>query len=311
MTTSVRRLAFFLTAVLLLLSLSSCSDTNDKLDVSIEQLIAEPTPTAVIYRKFFPLVQSSSESPTLQGLASAYGRLTDEQAIDLGIQWFYDYGLKYPFPKLGNASYIPFFWCDQYPALSYPAVYNYFDALAKLPDGYSGYLLFLNEPDLRGGDVDGWQCDRTPRQAAYIYKAVLRECPKCKIVGPAVSHIDYLQGWPWLKEFYREIQQMGLRKPDVAAVHDYTGQNGLVIVDSLFKALEGYSDAPKKVWITEFSTCNPDLAKRNIELYKSDGRVVRYAWFTGKGYPAADCYNLIGADDLKQPVGSVYTEAYP
>lgn len=302
-------------AVLLLLIFSGCvkKDTVIPSDISIDNLIPEPTPLApnenLTY--FFPIIQVG-EKRTLQGLAKAYGSITAVEADSLGIKWFYDYGLRYPSPKLGDAEYIPFFWCDQYPSLKWPTQYNYFDALANLPDGYDGYLLFLNEPDLRGGDVDGWQCDRTPRQAAYIYKAVRQECPKCIIIGPAPSHIDYLQGWPWLREFYTIIGKMGLKPPDIAAAHDYTEQSGDKLIESLFAVLGQFDGSPEIVWVTEFATCDPVLAHETIEFYKKDERVERYAWFTGRGYPAATCINLLASETNKlQPVGEVYKEAYP
>ncbi|MEL0099664.1 MAG: glycosyl hydrolase [Opitutae bacterium] len=299
--------------VLLVLLFVSCRKTPN---VKIDDLIPEPTPemrtavTSPSYTYFFPIIISDSR-PTQQGLAKAYGAVTASDVDRLNIEWYYDYGLRYPSPVLGDAEYIPFFWCDQYPALKWPTQYNYFDSLAKLPDDYNGYLLFLNEPDLRGGDVDGWQCDRTPRQAAYIYKALLAECPNCIFIGPATSHIDYLQGWPWLREFYETIYKMGLKPPQIAAAHDYTEQSGSELVNSLFRLLDLFPGAAKKVWITEFATCDPNLARKSIEFYQSDERVERYAWFTGKGYPASPCINLINSTGVLQPVGDVYQQAYP
>lgn len=294
--------------LILLVLFVSCDD-----DINPSVLLApEPTPTAVTYSYYMPLVrENEKQNVTLPGLAKAYGQVTAANVSDLKIKWYYDYALRYPFPKDLGIEYIPFFWCDQYPSLKWPTDYNYFDQLAKLPDGYSGYLLFLNEPDLRGGDVDGWQCDRTPRQAAYIYKAVKEMCQRCVIVGPNVSHIDYLQNWKWLREFYEQIELLGLEPPDIAAVHDYTEQPTQKMITSLFILFSQFDDTPETMWVTEFATCNTDLAKQNIEYFKSDDRVERYAWFTGKGYPAAPCINLLSNDGLNQPVGDVYREAYP
>lgn len=257
---------------------------------------------------YFPVVTGGP--PPIQGYARAYGALQPGDAARLGIEWYYDYGLRWPPPALDNgAAYTPFFWCDQYPALAWPTHTDYFAALAALPDGYHGDLLILNEPDLRGGDVDGWQCDRTPRQAAYIYKAIKAECPHCRLIGPAVSHIDYLQGWPWLRDFYSEVSRMGLPPPDVAAIHDYTGQHPALIVDSLFAMLAEFPGAPDTAWVTEFATCEPDLAARAIDFYTADPRIERYAWFTARGYPALPCINLLTADGALSPVGEIYSGA--
>lgn len=112
---------------------------------------------------YFPLLIAGPEPQ--QGLAMAYSAPTDLQMRQLGIDWYYDYALRYPFPARGGAEYVPFLWCDIYPAMAYdaPAI-RYFDALRALPNGYAGPLLFLNEPDLRGSTHDGGQCERTTRQ---------------------------------------------------------------------------------------------------------------------------------------------------
>lgn len=274
---------------------------------------ATPLPTmeaaisTVITTLYFPAVVTGGPPPA-QGYARAYGALQPGDAARLGIEWYYDYGLRWPFPALDNgAAYVPFLWCDQYPALAWPTRSDYFEALAALPDGYSGDLLILNEPDLRGGDVDGWQCDRTPRQAAYIYKAIKAECPDCRLIGPAVSHLDYLQGWPWLQAFYEEIGTMGLPLPDAAAIHDYTNQHPALIVDSLFAMLSEFPGAPGTVWVTEFATCEPDQAARAIDFYTADPRIERYAWFTARGYPALPCINLMDTDGRLTPVGEIYS----
>lgn len=256
---------------------------------------------------YFPLLIAGPEPQ--QGLAMAYSAPTDLQMRQLGIDWYYDYALRYPFPARGGAEYVPFLWCDIYPAMAYdaPAI-RYFDALRALPNGYAGPLLFLNEPDLRGSTHDGGQCERTPRQAAYMLAAARQVCPRCIIIGPAASHEDYLARWPWLREFYNQARRIGVRLPDVAAVHDYTGQQPGAIVDSLFGVLAAFPGAPETVWVTEFTaTAGAELA-RAVAYYKSDERVIRYAYFTARGWrPETDLLTPSGGlTDLGQQY-----EAYP
>jgi len=260
-------------------------------------------------RAYIPAVTNGEPE---QGYAKAYGSLQVGEATRLGIEWYYDYGLRYPFPVLDQAEYVPFLWCDQYPALKWPPTTDYFERLTRLPSGYRGNLLFLNEPDLRGGDTDGWQCDRTPRQAAYIYKAARAQCSGCVFVGPAVSHEDYIHGWLWLRDFYNQLMGMGLPLPNVAAIHTYIGTEPPGrIVDSLFTVLAGYPNAPSTAWVTEFGVCDPAQARAMIEYYKSDTRVKRYAWFTAVGSPSA-CINLLNEQRQLTPVGEVYVStAYP
>jgi len=269
--------------------------------------------TSELVYLYFPITIASEVKPPERGIAKAYGSLLQGEANKLHLEWYYDYGLRWPPVALDNgAEYVPFFWCDQHPANKWPTVYSYFDALGKLPSGYSGDLLFLNEPDLRGGDVDGWQCDRSPRQAAYIYKAVLSMCPNCRIIGPTPSHIDYLNGWPWLKGFYNEISNLGLRCPDVGAIHDYTQLDPNVLVDSFFETIAEFDCHPTSVWVTEFSSCDSNRTKEAIEFYRSDYRVERWAWFTATGYPASPCYNLIDLSTRElTPNGRVFSSGYP
>ena len=250
----------------------------------------------------------------VQGWAKAYSSLSDADMQRLGIDWYYDYALRWPAPSQAGAQYVPFLWCDIYPALAYDApVIRYFDSLRALPAEYSGYLLFLNEPDLRGSTRDGGQCERTPRQAAYMLRAAREICPGCIIVGPAASHEDYLAGWPWLRQFYDEVARIGVRPPDIAAIHDYTGQQPGAIVDSLFGLLAAYPGAPKTAWVTEFTAVAPAQLQRAIDYYRQDPRIERHAYFTARGWRAET--DLIGANGQLTAVGEVYAgsvlPAYP
>lgn len=259
----------------------------------------------VMYSAYLPMIAAPAIT---RGYAQAFDTLRPGEAQRLGLQWYYDYGLKWPFPSLDNgAEYVPYFWCDRYPALAYTYGTDYFEELAKLPRNYSGYILILNEPDLAGSDRDGSQCERTPHQAAYIYKALVSLCQHCAIVGPAVSHEDYIHGWPWLREFYGEISAMGLRLPDVAAIHTYIDtEPPNLIIDSLFELLANYPGSPQTAWVTEFGTCNADMQRAMIKYYQLDPRVVRYAWFTAVGYPNLPCINLLNEQRQLTAAGEVW-----
>lgn len=241
----------------------------------------------------------------VQGYARAYSSITPAQAKALRIGWFYTYVLTPS--QLGNAQFVPMFWCDQYPSLAHPPLIDYFEAFQQYySSSYSGYMLFLNEPDLAGSDVDGGQCDRSPRQAAYIYAALLDACPNCIFIGPAASHIDYLRGWPWLREWYREIDRLDLRYPDIAAIHDYTSLHPSLVVDSLFSMLSEFPGSPRRAWVTEYGTCDPARLAQAKDYFTADPRIERYAWFTAMGYPNQPCLNLLSTTGDLTPVGEVY-----
>jgi len=288
-----------------LLVLTACSEPQPKPAPlpTPQPTSAAPTATAL----YLPVVATPWHAGT-RGLAYCCGGLRPGEAAKLGIEWWYDYGLRAPNRTLDNgAVYVPYLWCDIYPALKWPVQSDYFAALAaNLPTGYSGPLLFLNEPDLSGRDVDGGQCERTPRQAAYIYKALVAQCPDCWLIGPAVSHEDYLAGWPWLRAWYAEIKRLNVRPPNEAAIHTYLDEPPNLIVDSLFAALSSYTDAPQTAWVTEFGTCNPAQVQRMIGYYERSKQISRYAWFTARGW--GGCHNLYEADRLT-PVGEIYSGA--
>jgi hypothetical protein len=259
---------------------------------------------------WLPVVTTPKVEP-VRGWAKAYSNLSNAELERLGVGWYYDYALRYPFPKRGNVEYVPFLWCDIYPSLAYgkPTI-RYFDALQKLPADYGGYLLFLNEPDLQGSTIDGGQCERTPRQGAYMLKAARELCPGCIIVGPAVSHEDYRAGWKWLRAFCVEALRIGVTLPEVSAIHTYLPGDPARIVDSHFALLAEFPGAATTAWVTEFATSSPAQARRMIDYYEADPRITRYAWFTAAGW--RDDMVLLDAERQTTPVGEAWVGSpYP
>lgn len=251
------------------------------------------------YTVWLPVIQTPSP---VRGWAKAYSDLTNEEIKKLNIEWYYDYMLHYPFPQR-DIEYIPFLWCDIYPSLKYDnPVINYFEKLKLLPENYSGYLLFVNEPDLKGSITDGGQCERTPRQVAHMLLATREICPKCIIVGPAISHEDYRANWTWLRAFYEEVKSLKIKPPEIAAIHTYLEEKPNLIIDSLFMMLLEYKNSPTKVWVTEFATKNPKQMEYMINFYKNDSRVERYAWFTARNWQA----DLITRDGELTQLGIQY-----
>lgn len=229
----------------------------------------------------------------------------------LGFEWYYDYGLRDR--QIPGVEFVPYFWCSQWPRYAYGrAAVDYFELAERhLSNDYAGNLLFLNEPDRSGSDVDGGQCAMTPIEAAYFYKAVIREYPLARIVGPAPSHEDYLVDWKWLGEWYRIVSSWGLPLPSTAVIHTYLGDEPPErIVDSLFGFLAQFPGAPSRAWVTEFGSCDPAIAQKMIQAWRSDQRVVRYSWFTVRGWPS--CTNLFSDQHgyPLTPVGEMWVQEH-
>jgi hypothetical protein len=290
----------YIIIIISLLFLLGCSKDIDEVQIDSILPTRESETVASIY---IPLV---SNGDPVRGWARAYSDLSSTERNLLGIEWYYDYELRIP----ESYKYVPFFWCDIYPALKYdnPAII-YMDKLKILANtGYSSYLLFINEPDLAGSTVDGGQCERTPRQAAYMLRAVRNVCPNCIIIGPTVSDQDYLVGWRWLNTFYSVLatpEFADVKKPEIAGLHTYLSEPPQLIVDSFFSLLSRFPGSPKKVWITEFATNDPHKLQEMIDYYRQDSRIERYAWFTARSWKTET--NLITPSGVLTELGIIYS----
>lgn len=272
-------------------------------------LLLRPAPaTETVY---LPLIMSPSAPIGKAGVVWPDNANEDTAAL-LNADWWYDYNVRIDGPQIGNMQFVPYIWCDQWPPHSYDnQTTYYFDVAAAhgMDEHYRGYLLFLNEPDLPGSDTGG-QCDMTPRQAAYLYKAIKRKYPHAILVGPSVSHRDYWRGWIWLREWYDLIIEMGLPPPEVAAIHTYLDEPPHLIVDSLFRALAEYPGAPQTAWVTEFGHCDPAVAGAMIDAWQADARIERYAWFIVQDWQWPECLNLLGRDGELTPVGDAWADRH-
>lgn len=235
-----------------------------------------------------------------------------DMAALLTADWWYDYNVRIDAPQIGGMQFVPYFWCDQWPPHSYDDQTTYYFDVATahgMDASYAGPLLFLNEPDLPGSDVDG-QCDMTPRQASYLYKALKREYPHAIMVGPSVSHRDYWRGWAWLREWYTIIGEMGLPPPDVAAIHTYLDEPPHLIIDSLFEMLAAYPGATATAWVTEFGHCDPAVATAMIATWQADERIERYAWFIVSDWQWPECLNLVDSNGGLTQVGQTWVNLH-
>ena len=247
------------------------------------------------------------------GFAWPWHGLAKEWMIDeLGAGWYYVYAVQAR-PKFNHRiQYIPMFWADRSPSLKYwGAFVDKIEQIERnLPRHYSGPLLILNECDLPGSDswqVEG-QCDRTPRQSAFLYKGLRESWPYAEIIGPVTSHRDYWKNWEWQKEFYKQITAMGLPPPDVGAIHTYLVDREPPerIINSYLEMVSEWN-GPETVWVTEFATCKPARALLYLKFYKESPLVERYSWF-GVVSDKNNCGMLIWPNGKLTPVGEVWRD---
>lgn len=260
-----------------------------------------------------PAVQSYVYIPLVvmpepvKGAAWAWEKSPEMESL-LGIEWYYNYSPR-PAPNI-RAAFYPFLWCDHYPSLDYRSDTNLFDLWQEnVPPDYDGPALFINEGDGGGSDTGG-QCERTPHQAVYIYKYAREICPNCVWVGPVTSHLDYLRGWPWQREFYDYLTIMNLPYPDIGAIHTYlVTEHPRLIIDSYFTMLSAYTGAPQTAWVTEFGANDPAMVSLMIDAWDNDPRITKYAYFAPKIPPSSIDYPLTLIDEngfLTYP-GMVYS----
>jgi len=231
--------------------------------------------TAVLtYTIMLPLIMLSMPK---SGITWHNRQPADDEILG-GINWYYTYSL-HPYQN-EDAVFVPMLWCNLNPAYDYANGYNYLaEAREIYPPDYAGWMLILNEPDLPGAADDSGQCGMTPLQAAYFYRDAVTLFPRAKFVGPAVSHQDYLHGWPWLREWYKAIARLDLPAPRRMAIHTYLGSYPAAILDSYHMVMSPYN-APDKVWVTEFGACDEQQTAHMIATWKSRADVERYAYFT-------------------------------
>lgn len=255
---------------------------------------------------YLPLVATTAPR---NGAAWAWGQNPADAEL-LSIDWYYNYGVRGN-PRI-DAQFVPFLWCDRWPPHDYANGRDYFQLWRDngLTD-YSGYALILNEPDLAGSDRGG-QCDRTPRQAAYIYRQALEICPGCKWVGPVTSDMDYRRGWVWQRQFYNYIMGWRLPMPAVGAIHTYLVESPQLILDSYFAMLSEYPNSPTTAWVTEFGNSNPAVVNQMLHTWQDDPRITRWAYFAPR-IPANETHlhplTLIDPNGSLTAVGRAYVAA--
>jgi hypothetical protein len=148
----------------------------------------------------------------------------------------------------------------------------------ELPESFDGYLLFLNEPDVAFYNHPP-QCAADPRRAAQLYTHVKAELPNAKLVGPGISHLDYINGFRWLEAWWKEVVTITGSPPHMDAwdIHNYIGGGDpLAPYDALEAWLSKRGVNNPQFFISEWGACDPARVHEMRQAFENDDRIVRH-----------------------------------
>ncbi len=245
----------------------------------------QATPTAVPEAHVLWLPVVAAGAPGKAGVAFSSHTDGAERVALLGRSVAYwrgwQVGGALPGDKWGLA-YTPSLWCDFFARKGVTTTLQYqLHVLDALGSDYSGPLLFLNEPDLGFYGHYG-QCEVSPYRAAQLYVHVREKLPHAQLVGPGLSHVDYIQGYRWLDAWWRAVVAITGEPPEMAAwdVHNYIQQGDpLAPYDALEAWLVARGVENPKFWITEWGTCNAARAAQMKSAFDGDARIERHYWY--------------------------------
>jgi hypothetical protein len=211
-----------------------------------------------------------------KGLAMAHSEFQQDLDI-LRIGWYYDWSVNQS--HLSDSRYIPM---------------SRDGSMVNLPDGYSGFLLFLNEPNQK--EPNG--CDLSASDAIIRYKALIAKYPNAKLICGNCSCWDTVYSGSFLGDFTKAISDQHLKVPYAYGLHGYIEEWIDVLTLENFWEVQ-HSICNTKIWISEFGDRNGNLTnfKQLIEWIKSKDWIERYAVFTnrsnGEDWAIGNGVNLI------------------
>lgn len=186
---------------------------------------------------------------------------------------------------------------------------TFWDGLAYLgARGYTGYLMFLNEPEI-------WNQDNIdPVSAANLYASLVAQLPHAKIIAPNVWWNGPGNGPRWLQAWHAEIVARGLPLPYGYAAHHYEfvlPNQPWLTADALRQQVHilwGETDA--ELWLPEFTSCyGGDELRGMIHQLEARPWLDRYAYFASRhnGDEWSWCpYELIGSNGELTDTGMIY-----
>lgn len=230
-------------------------------------------------------VSAMAKSPKRGVSENQFGLVTQLEALEPGVTWYYNWGSS---PGAGmdgvndyeGLEFVPMCWNGNYNA---DAIRAYCKAHPS-----TKYLLGFNEPNFTS------QANMTPQEAAAAWPGVqaLAKELGLKLVAPALNYSPnppYTDPLKWMDEF---VAIVGLDAFDYVAVHNYGGLGVMKTIAGNFHNKYG-----KDVWVTEFclwpneGSSNDYVTPENqiksmvesLEWLESTEWIFRYAWFKALG----------------------------
>jgi hypothetical protein len=209
----------------------------------------------------------------------------------LGCSWYYVWGCNQA--SLVDPRYIPM---------------SRDGKMVDLPDGYAGYLLVFNEPNVH--EPNG--CNTKVAVGLCRYKSLVEKYPLAKMVVCGVNQGDGTSSENWIKAFRDGLPDYGLVKPYGYALHGYcTGSKSTpALLESWWKKIHSWVNLP--IWITEYNDTKGRAGnlKSITEWIKQQSWIERYACFTNRSnsepWAIGSGCNLINWDTGQPTKSGVY-----
>ena len=239
------------------------------------------------YRAFLPIAMNSHTPPRplKAGLAaSSHEHLAERVELLGGVVGVRGWKLGtggIPV-RVGGADYVPCYWCDLSAEVrnGKAAVQSQLH-VPKLAAARGEPLLFLNEPDMSLYGHFG-QCDISPNRAAVLYLDVVERFPDLALVGPGISHLDYLHGFQWLGQWIDGVQRLSGKLPHMAAwdIHNYLiDRPALAPIDALQAFLLSKGIVANRFYVSEWGVQTPEQMTAVRRAFDGDPRVDRHFYY--------------------------------
>ncbi len=206
-----------------------------------------------------------------------------------------------PWPATVGGEFIPFDDCLVDPN-NYPS---------HLSEDYTGYMIFLNEPD--NNDDCGGNFGNNIIESTEEYADLVTKYPNAKLIGPNPTWgmlYDGIEITSFLDAWMTRVITMGLPLPHGYGLHLYPKPNSPWSAEEWTQAycelLEDYDELDKEFWVTEFGWSNDWVSpndpvptqqatiSENIDDQFSffetglitdedqECKITRYAWYTNR-----------------------------